>query len=166
MATKGVKRRQKKSAVEAVGPPLAWGAYYKGLAAQHDYILRGGRSWVLRNSRLPLFPPPFFFLLLFHHLLLKSFLKWPKRVKLAEETVHRLIRRWLYRRRLNASRTLLLILPIANDSFTPHSPQLANCPEISYLSHSIYLNQRLTESSSYILHAVAIASIVEVENAH
>jgi hypothetical protein len=35
MATKGVKRRQKKSAVEAVGPPLAWGAYYKGLAAQH-----------------------------------------------------------------------------------------------------------------------------------
>jgi hypothetical protein len=36
MATKGVKRRQKKSAVEAVGPPLAWGAYYKGLAAQHN----------------------------------------------------------------------------------------------------------------------------------
>jgi hypothetical protein len=34
MATKGVKRRQKKSAVEAVGPPLAWGAYCKGLAAQ------------------------------------------------------------------------------------------------------------------------------------
>jgi hypothetical protein len=38
MATKGVKRRQKKSAVEAVGPPLAWGAYYKGLAAQHFII--------------------------------------------------------------------------------------------------------------------------------
>jgi hypothetical protein len=34
MATKGIKRRQKKSAVEAVGPPFAWGAYYKGLAAQ------------------------------------------------------------------------------------------------------------------------------------
>jgi hypothetical protein len=38
MATKGIKRRQKKSAVEAVGPPFAWGAYYKGLAAQqHNY---------------------------------------------------------------------------------------------------------------------------------
>jgi hypothetical protein len=23
--------------VEAVGPPLAWGAYYKGLAAQQEY---------------------------------------------------------------------------------------------------------------------------------
>jgi hypothetical protein len=38
MATKGIKRRQKKSAVEAVGPPLAWGAYYKGLAAQQSLI--------------------------------------------------------------------------------------------------------------------------------
>jgi hypothetical protein len=39
MATKGVKRRQIKSAVEAVGPPLAWGAYYKGLAAQQISFL-------------------------------------------------------------------------------------------------------------------------------
>jgi hypothetical protein len=118
------------------------------------------------NSRPPPFLPPFFFLLLFHHLSLKSVLKWPKRVKLAEETVDRLIRRWLCRRRLHASRTPLSILPIANDSFAPHSPQLANCPGRSYLNHSIYLNQRLIESSNQILHAVAMASIVEVENAH
>jgi hypothetical protein len=41
MATKGIKRRQKKSAVEAVGPPFAWGAYYKGLAAQQLPIMTG-----------------------------------------------------------------------------------------------------------------------------
>jgi hypothetical protein len=35
MAIKCVKRRQKKSAVEAMGPLLAWGVYYKSLAAQH-----------------------------------------------------------------------------------------------------------------------------------
>jgi hypothetical protein len=44
MATKGVKRRQKKSAVEAVGPPLAWGAYYKGLAAQQEFNRQSIRS--------------------------------------------------------------------------------------------------------------------------
>jgi hypothetical protein len=44
MATKGIKRRQKKSAVEAVGPPFAWGAYYKGLAAQQK--IRGAVDWM------------------------------------------------------------------------------------------------------------------------
>jgi hypothetical protein len=44
MATKGIKRRQKKSAVEAVGPPFAWGAYYKGLAAQHCFCGDGSES--------------------------------------------------------------------------------------------------------------------------
>jgi hypothetical protein len=38
MATKGIKRRQKKSAVEAVGPSLG-GAYYRGLAAQQITML-------------------------------------------------------------------------------------------------------------------------------
>jgi hypothetical protein len=44
MAIKGIKRRQKKSAVEAVGPPFAWGAYYKGLAAQQSNILTAWRT--------------------------------------------------------------------------------------------------------------------------
>jgi hypothetical protein len=47
MATKGIKRRQKKSAVEAVGPPFAWGAYYKGLAAQHVFTIRERPGFIL-----------------------------------------------------------------------------------------------------------------------
>jgi hypothetical protein len=53
MATKGVKRRQIKSAVEAVGPPLARGAYYKGLAAQQDVKLALLRLALLRLAGLP-----------------------------------------------------------------------------------------------------------------
>jgi hypothetical protein len=42
------RRGSKGSAVEAVGPPLAWGAYYRGLVIQHKYIQKLRRK---RNNK-------------------------------------------------------------------------------------------------------------------